>query len=299
MNPSDISALRVRLRELRHYRAGPARADAGFIRRRPLCGVARYRLGLLWLACMRVRFGVPGKRKLRQTSPSFVTPFAATRLILESMKSLRPFLTIVCVLVASLAKADQKPSPVGAEQAPSKDGRKLGPMDVRSLLGKGQASGSLPEGMVIRVSACLGEPETKGSGDRLPVEVRETWEFTSGQVRRVRPEDTDDKRSERRAESHPFDSKDLWKDLLEGKAIEIQAAKGDGPEVGFIGSQYQRGGRSIEVVWKGETILNLSETNGPFLKLYRESDARAFGALYDRLATQARNLFTTKAAEAR
>ena len=215
------------------------------------------------------------------------------------MKPLRPFITIVCVLVASLAKADQKPGAVGAEQAPSKDCKKLGPMDVRALLEKGQASGSLPEGMVIRVSACLGEPDAKGSGDRLPVEVRETWEFTSGQVRRVRPEDTDDKTSERRAESRPFDSKDLCKELLEGKAIEIQAGKGEGPEVGFMGSQYQRGSRSIELVWKGETVLSLSETNGPFLKFYRESDARAFGALYERLASQARVLFKTKAAEAK
>ena len=215
------------------------------------------------------------------------------------MKSLRNITAIVSIFVAPLAIADPKPGPAVAEQVASIDGKKSEPIDVPALLEKGQASGSLPEGMVIRVSACLGEPDTKGSGDRLPVEVRETWEFTAGQVRRVRLEDTDDKSSERRAESRPFDSKGLCKDLLEGKAIEIQAGKGEGPEVGFIGSQYHRGGRSIEVIWKGETILNLSETNGPFLKLYRESDARAFGALYERLASQARVLFQSKAAEAK
>ena len=58
-------------------------------------------------------------------------------------------------------------------------------MDARTLLEKGQASGSLPEGMVIRISACLGESDVKASGDRVPDELRETWEFTSNQVHRV------------------------------------------------------------------------------------------------------------------
>ena len=89
------------------------------------------------------------------------------------------------------------------------------------------------------------------------------------------------------------------RELLEGKAIEIQARKGKGPEVGFVGTRYHRGSRSIEVVWNGETILDLHETNGPALHLYRESDARAFGALYERLASQARVLFKSKAAEAK
>ena len=53
------------------------------------------------------------------------------------------------------------------------------------------------------------------------------------------------------------------------------------------------------MVWQGETVLSLFETNGPTLKFYKESDARAFGALYERVASQARLLFKSKPAEAR
>jgi hypothetical protein len=217
----------------------------------------------------------------------------------ESMKSLRHIITIVCVLVAPLAKADGTPGTAGADQGPAKDLKKAEPMDARALLEKGRASGSLPEGMVIRIGACLGEYDGKFSEDGVPNELRETWEFTTNQVHRVVFEYKKDKSIYHRVESRAFDSKDLCKELLEGKAIEIQARKGEGPEVGFVGSRYHRGSRDIEVVWKGETILNLLETNGAFLELYRESDARAFGALYERLASQARAAFKPKAREAK
>ena len=226
-----------------------------------------------------------------------MTTYPTTRLILEAMKSLRHIITIVCVLVAPLVKADEKPGPVRADQDTAKDGKKPEPMDARTLLEKGRASGSWPEGMVIRIGACLGESDVKASRDRVPDELRETWEFTANQVHRAVFGYKKDQSTYERVESRPFDSKGLCKDLLEGKAIEIQARKGEGPEVGFVGTRYHRGSRSIEVVWKGETILNLHETNGPFLGLYRESDARAFGALYERLASQARVLFKSKARE--
>ena len=214
------------------------------------------------------------------------------------MKLLR-HLIIFSILAAPLAKADEKPGPVGADQDFSKDGKKREPIAVRTLLEEGQASGSLPEGMVIRIGACLGESDVKASGDRVPDQLRETWEFTSHQIHRVVCEYKNDKSTYRRVESRPFDSKGICMDLLEGKAIEIQARKGKGSEAGFVGTRYHRGSRSISVVWKGEAILDLLETNGPFLDLYRETDARAFGALYERLARQARDLFKSKAAEAK
>ena len=186
---------------------------------------------------------------------------------------------------------------VRAGQDSSTDGEKHEALDVRALLEKGQASGSLPEAMVIRIAACLGEPAVKASGDRILDGLLEKWEFTSKQVRRVAPGSEEDKPTGDRVESRPFDSKGLCKDLLDGKAIEIQAHKGKGPEVAMAGSPYRRGSRSIEVVWNGETILDLHETNGPFLHLYRESDARAFGELYERLANQARGAFKAKADE--
>jgi len=225
-----------------------------------------------------------------------MTAYTHTRPIIEAMKSLPYIMTIGCVLMAQLSNAEEKAIPVGADQGPSKDGKRRDPIAVRRLLEEGVASGSLPEGMVIRLGACLGGPDKKASGNGAPDELRENWEFTANQVRRIVPGEED---NASRTESRSFDSKDLCKVLLEGKAIEIRERKGEGPEVGFVGSGYDAGSRSIDVVWKGVTVLTLGETNGPFLYLYRESDARAFGALYERLAGQARVLFKAKADKAR
>lgn len=210
------------------------------------------------------------------------------------MKILRHLL-IVSILAAPLGRAEEKSGLEKKEQGAAKDGKKRAVVDVRALLEKGRASGSLPEGMIVRISACLGEPG-EAAGNRLPVEMRETWEFTSGHVRLVRAEENADKRAGRPADIRPYETKGLCNELLAGKALEIQARKGEGAEVGFIGSAYHRGGRSIEMTWAGETVLHLFETNGPFLSLYRETDARAFGALYERLASQARIVFSDKAA---
>lgn len=196
----------------------------------------------------------------------------------------------VCALML-LAGLLAVPGRVGAGQDPAGNGRRQAPVDVRKLLEKGQASGSLPEDMIVRIGACLGEAEEKARGHGAPQELHETWEFTSNRVYRVDLATGTTDNPYPRVESRPFDSKDLCKDLLDGKAIQIQARKGEGPDVVLAGTIYRRGSRSIEIVWRGETILDLHETNGPFLDVYRESDARAFGALYERLASQARILF--------
>jgi len=221
-----------------------------------------------------------------------MTTFLAHLPILAPMKALRHVTTIVSISIAPFAVADPKPGPAGAEQVPSKASKKSEPVDVRSLLEKGVTSGALPEGMVIRFGACLGGPDENAAKNGAPNELRENWEFTANEVRRIVSGEED---NASRAESRPFDSKDLCKLLLDGKAIEIRERKGVGPEVGFVGSDYDAGTRSIEVVWKGETVLTLIETNGPTLHLYRESDARAFGALYGKLATQARGVFQAQA----
>jgi hypothetical protein len=199
---------------------------------------------------------------------------------------------IVRIGISSLCWAQQSP----ADQDPAENGKEQERMDARILLEKGRMSGSLPGGMVIRISACLGAKDKSAPGD---VELKEIWEFTSTQVHRVVREYEKDKGTYyyNRVESHPFDAKGICKDLLEGKAVEIQARRGEGPEVGFVGSGYHRGSRSIEVVWNGTTLLDLHETNGAGLLLYRESDARAFGALYARLAGQVRGLFKSSDAE--
>ena len=208
------------------------------------------------------------------------------------MKTLRHFTTIVCLSMASLAIADPEPGTARTEPIPSEQSPRV---DVRALLEKGLASGTLPKDIAIRVGACLGEPDATGVEDRLPAGMSEHWEFTCGKVHRIRLEDEENKGGDQ-GESRKFDSKGLCQDLLLGKAVEIAAGKGQGPETGFAGSRYQRGSRFIEVVWKGRTILELSETNGALLKLYRESDARDFGALYERLASQARAAFQAETA---
>ncbi len=201
--------------------------------------------------------------------------------------------------VMSLAGWLTVPDLIGADQKPSKDETKRETIDVQRQLEKGAATGSLPDGMVIRIGACLGESNLRTAVDNVPDELRETWEFTSNQVHRVEIEYNKDKSTYKRVESRPFDSKNICKDLIEGKAIEIQARKGKGPEVAFVGTHYHRGSRNIEVEWNGETILDLGETNGAELQVYRESDARAFGALYERLASQAHAMFKPNAVEAK
>ena len=190
-------------------------------------------------------------------------------------------------------------APAGAGRDPSHDGKSAEPINARTLLEKGQATGSLPEEMIVRVGACLGAADVKAAGDQEAEFFKETWEFTSNQVHRAVADSKDKKVIYRRVESRPFDSKGLCKELLDGNAIEIQARKGVGPEIAFVGSNYHAGSRWIEVEWKGKTVLDLGECDGPLLVLYRESDARAFGALYERLASQARAAFNPKHSEAR
>jgi hypothetical protein len=128
--------------------------------------------------------------------------------------------------------------------------------------------------------------------------MHEWWEFTSGQIRRIANANDTSGTSEL-AETRPFESKGLCKDLLDGKVVQTAAEAGEGPKVGFVGSRYQRGTRSIELLWNDETILQLMETNGPALRFYRESNARAFGVLYEHLADQARATFKSKLDDAK
>jgi hypothetical protein len=84
------------------------------------------------------------------------------------------------------------PGPVQADQDPASNGKKQERLDARTLLEKGRAAGPLPEGMVIRIGACLGEPAVKASGDLVPEGLLEKWEFTANQVYRVTPESKED-----------------------------------------------------------------------------------------------------------
>lgn len=106
------------------------------------------------------------------------------KLPVHSLMKLR-FALSAMVLLAGLLVV---PVPIRADQDPAKVEKKARAVDARTLLEKGRASGSWPEGMVIRVSACLGSPDERASEGRVPAMMKETWEFISGQVRRVRLE---------------------------------------------------------------------------------------------------------------
>lgn len=195
------------------------------------------------------------------------------------MKTLRFLLMFAVTVAGPFLSAGEKPAST----------------DARSLLEKGVNSGAMPDGMVVKVSACLGQPDAAIQVKHGSQDFLETWEFTAGRVQRITLDSDGKTGVSKKAESRPFDTGGLCKILLDGKAIEIAAEKGVGPNMGFVGSGYQAGTRSIEVSWNGKTVLSLLETNGATLELYRKSDARAFGLLYERLAKQARALFNPQA----
>ena len=166
--------------------------------------------------------------------------------------------------------------------------------------------GLLSDGVVVRVSAHLlgprsenGKESAKAKDGEVPREKSfdEAWEFTPNQVYRVVWEHKNDKSIYHRVESRPFDSRGLCKDLLDGKALEIKDRKGTNAELMFAGADYTLGCCSIEILRNGETILDLREAC--VFAGYRETDARAFAALYERLASQASVLFKSKTGEAK
>ncbi|MGC4002115.1 MAG: hypothetical protein QM811_02775 [Pirellulales bacterium] len=189
------------------------------------------------------------------------------------------FAYLILLIVGGRVQAD----PAQNEKAATPDA----PVDVRAVLEKGKAAAALPKGLVVRIGACLGEAD-----DDVPTEAKqlvESWELTTDEVHLVEHRTEAGKTVYARLASRPFDSRTICQDLLDGRALEIHERKGTGPEIVLAGTKYGRGSRSLEVVWNGRTILDLHETNGPTLDAYRETDARAFGKLYERLAAQARD----------
>ena len=162
---------------------------------------------------------------------------------------------------------------------------------------KGRAAGGLPAGLMIRVSAHLygvSAESAKARGTTVAEDLKEAWEFTPGQLHRAVWEYDEQKKEGvyHRVESRVFDTQRLCQDLLAGKALEIERNTGTGQPVNFYGTPYCMGGRSVEVVFNGATILNLHEAC--VFAGYRESNARAFAALYEKLASQARAQFKAK-----
>lgn len=206
-----------------------------------------------------------------------------------------------CALQSNNANATEggekkQPDEVVLEETPAEEKSELmeededdddgKPVNARKVLENWDDGSANSSGLIVRVGACLGEME--GNSPEGDKGLNELWEFTREEVRRVARHYKDGKPVYYQVESCYFDSKDLCKELLEGQAIEIQSRKGTGPYTALAGSKYKRGSRKIEVEWNGKTILDLYETNGAVLDVYRETDAKAFGELYERLASQAR-----------
>lgn len=170
--------------------------------------------------------------------------------------------------------------------------------DRRALLEAGQAAGALPAGMVVRVTADAwkGESveekqraEARGRGNSASQKLKESWEFTTDQVHQLVLEIKNNKVVYRRVKSLPFDSKNLCKQLLDGKILTIEAAEGEGEPMQFVGTDFEFGHRSIDVIVDGKSLIQVGESCA--FAGYPESDARAFATLYERLAKQARKAF--------
>lgn len=161
--------------------------------------------------------------------------------------------------------------------------------EARTVLEKGKVLGEIPTGVVIRVAGCMGA--AKDGTPKAEQELVELWELTTGEVHRVECEYEGGKPVHKRIETRKCDTTKICRELLEDRAIEIEARKGTGPESVLAGTIYEIGSRSVEVELNGHVILKLFETNGPFLEAYKQTDAEAFGKLYDRLAVQARRAF--------
>ena len=82
-----------------------------------------------------------------------------------------------------------------------------------------------------------------------------------------------------------FDSKGFCIELIDGKIMAIDY-EGKGEPLLFAGTDYDIGGRWIEIIHHGITVLEVGESCA--WPAYPESDARDFAALYERLAKQTR-----------
>jgi len=168
-------------------------------------------------------------------------------------------------------------------------------------------AGKLPPGCVIRVWAHLwgdkeegeqnitpqsrrvGENGEKNRGVHVGDRFDESWQITADRVYRMASEGKGGKSVERRVALQAFDSRGICKMLLDGKALSIAAGEGEGDPVQFAGTPYVFGGRAIEILIDGREVLHLGESCA--FAGYLETDALAFAALYDQLASKARAAF--------
>jgi hypothetical protein len=176
--------------------------------------------------------------------------------------------------------------------------------DIRAILEAGQTA-KLPAGVFIRVHAQLSRSVPADAALRVQAErkgvdftktLRETWEFTSNRVYRVdveTPKKSGDSVVYRRVEAAPFDSSSICKEMLDARIFTLGDEE-EGEHQHFVGTDYDVGHRSIELFVNGKSAFHVGESCA--VAGFAEKDARAFAALYETLASKARDMFTAKGA---
>ena len=168
--------------------------------------------------------------------------------------------------------------------------------EVETLLKTGRKTKSLPKGLVIRLEADLWKSAAKERADvDFGKKLQEIWEFSNDHVHRVvieKPRKQAGQRVYVRVQSTPFDAKDLCADLLDGKVLNIATREGMGDGRRFVGTELDYGDRSIEILIDGQSALEMGECCA--FAGYAETNAIAFGDLYEHLASQARAAFASQ-----
>lgn len=189
-----------------------------------------------------------------------------------------------------LAAASLVMSPLFAEDPPSA-GTLPDSSDhavLRTMLQKSRDAKVFPKDVVIRLEANAWMPSNPSNG------LKESWEFSSNQVHRIVRDESKRHLSFRRVQSLPVDTKTLCRELLDAHVFEIEAAEGSGTPLLFAGTSFEGGvgDRSIEILVDGQLMFLICEScvGGAM----PETNARAFSAVYQKLASRARGAFGVK-----
>ena len=141
------------------------------------------------------------------------------------MKLLLTACLFACAPVLPAAEKQPAAVPPNEERARAKM--------ARAVLEDGKKTNGLHSGICIRIQAQLArstpaDPKVRAEAEARGIDFKkrleETWEFTANQVHRVVAEETNrngDTLVYRRAESRPFDTKNLCSELLDGKLLAL------------------------------------------------------------------------------
>lgn len=145
--------------------------------------------------------------------------------------------------------------------------------------------GDLPANVMLRIRT-----DASSVGREPPEELKEIWEFTRGKVHRVewRPANDESQRFER-VETRDMDTSGLIRQMLRAGIVSVEFQQGTGDPLQFSGTNFDIGHRCIQLHSGEETLVNTCESC--FFAGYAKSDARRFGRLYAKLASQARAAF--------